>query len=89
MIIEKGFMVGYNRYVWVVIFLQAAGGLIVAVVVKYADNIVKSFATSLSIILSAFISWYFFLDLELNYLFFLGAAIVLLSVYGYMPRNKY
>lgn len=36
---------------------QALGGLVVAVVIKYADNILKGFATSLSIIISALISY--------------------------------
>jgi len=38
---EDGFFFGYNSMVWTVIFLQAVGGLVVAVVVKYADNILK------------------------------------------------
>ena len=54
-----------------------------AVVVKYADNILKGFAASLSIIISAFVSWYFFLDLSLNLLFMFVVVVVLSSVYGY------
>lgn len=38
------------------------GGLIVAVVIKYADNILKSFATSGSIMLSTFISYFWLQD---------------------------
>ena len=38
---EKGFFFGYTFVVWFVIFLQAVGGLVVAVVIKYADNILK------------------------------------------------
>ena len=38
---ESGFFYGYNNIVLSVIFLQAVGGLLVAVVVKYADNILK------------------------------------------------
>lgn len=40
-----------------VVCVQALGGLIVAMVIKYADNILKGFATSLSIIISALISY--------------------------------
>lgn len=38
------------------------GGLIVAAVIKYADNILKSFATSGSIILSTLISYFWLQD---------------------------
>ena len=38
--------------------LQAFGGLIIAAVIKYADNIIKGFATSLSIILSSVVSYF-------------------------------
>ena len=41
---------------------KAIGGLIVATVIKYADNIVKGFATSLSILLSSVISFFLLHD---------------------------
>ena len=50
---ERGFLHGYTPLVWAVVAVQAAGGLLVAVVVKYADNIMKTFATSFAIILGA------------------------------------
>ncbi len=65
------------------IFLSAAGGLIVAVVVKYADNILKGFATSLSILLSCLVSSYLFLDVDYNLQFIVGAMVVLGAVFGY------
>ncbi|KAM7249496.1 hypothetical protein ACFE04_000007 [Oxalis oulophora] len=49
---EKGFFHGYSYVVWIVIFLQASGGLIVALSVKLADNVSKSYATSCSIIVA-------------------------------------
>ena len=48
--------VGFNDctpLVWSVISQQAVGGLILALVIRYADNILKGYATSLSIIVSA------------------------------------
>jgi len=82
-IAEKGFFIGYNEYVATVIFLAAAGGLIVAVVVKYADNVLKGFATSISILLSSIISYYYFHDVDINGYFIVGAMTVLASVYLY------
>ena len=48
-----------NRYdfaAWMSVALNSLGGLVVAMVVKYADNVVKGFATSLSILLTALVS---------------------------------
>jgi UDP-sugar transporter A1/2/3 len=40
-VMEKGVWQNYDWVTWVVVFNQALGGLIVAIVVKYADNILK------------------------------------------------
>lgn len=78
----KGFFHGYNWTVWCVVMLQSFGGLMVAVVVKYADNILKGFATSAAIILSMIASVYFF-DFHLSIQFMCGATLVMLAVYMY------
>lgn len=57
---KTGFFAGYNWVVWTAIMFQAAGGVIVALVINYADNIAKNFATSVSIVLSCVASTYFF-----------------------------
>ena len=77
-----GFFYGYTPTVWTVIFLQAIGGLVVAVVVKYADNILKNFAAAFSII-TACIICYFFLDFKPTLFFVIGAFLVILSIYIY------
>lgn len=58
-------------------------------VVKYADNVLKGFATSVSILLSALVSALYFHDLLINYPFLVGSVIVLFSVYlyGYTPSS--
>ncbi|KRX80171.1 UDP-N-acetylglucosamine transporter [Trichinella sp. T6] len=53
-VLENGFFQGYNIFTWLVILLQAFGGLVIGMVVKYMDNIVKVFASSISIVLSDF-----------------------------------
>lgn len=81
-IVERGFFVNYNVLTWTVIGIQAFGGLIVALVVKYADNILKGFATSISIILSSIVSvWLFNFSISLSFL--LGATFVIYATYLY------
>ena len=79
---ESGFFTGYSLLVWSVVLNQAFGGLLVALVVKYADNILKGFATSLAIIISCFVSVFFF-SFQLNLQFILGAGLVISAVYLY------
>lgn len=59
-IARHGFFSGYNWVVWTAIVFQAFGGVIVATVINYADNIAKNFATSISILLSVLGSVVFF-----------------------------
>jgi UDP-galactose transporter len=82
---EHGFLYGYNPVVVLTVCVQAAGGLIVAMVIKYADNILKGFATSLSIILSTVASIFIFNFVPTIY-FLLGSILVFLATYLYsMP----
>ncbi|KAG8447289.1 hypothetical protein GDO86_014669 [Hymenochirus boettgeri] len=84
---EHGFLYGYTPLVWCVIFNQAFGGLLVAVVVKYADNILKGFATSLSIVVSTVASVHLF-GFHVDILFAVGAGLVIGAVYLYsLPRK--
>lgn len=57
-------------------------GLIVAVVVKYADNILKGFATSISIIISSIISIWLF-NFEITIGFIVGSILVMISTVFY------
>lgn len=83
---EKGIFFGFSPLVWVIIGNQAFGGLLVAVVIKYADNILKGFATSVSIIVSTVVAVFLF-DFTVTPLFVLGAALVILAVYLYsLPK---
>ncbi|XP_063704537.1 UDP-N-acetylglucosamine transporter [Culicoides brevitarsis] len=87
-IAEHGLFYGYDYFVDYLVVLQAGGGLIVAMVVKYADNILKGFATSLAIIISCIASIYIF-DFVLTFQFAAGAALVIFSIfmYGYTPKK--
>ncbi|KAF2460577.1 nucleotide-sugar transporter-domain-containing protein, partial [Lineolata rhizophorae] len=86
-IAKTGFFAGYNWVVWTAITFQAMGGVVVALVVNYADNIAKNFATSISIILS-FIASVFFFDMTISSNFLVGTAIVLFATYLYSSYDR-
>ncbi|TYZ66259.1 hypothetical protein PybrP1_008191, partial [[Pythium] brassicae (nom. inval.)] len=77
-----GFFYGYRPVVWAAIAVSALGGLLTAVVVKYADNILKAFATSIAIVLSVVLSIFLFDKLPTSQFLF-GAFLVNGSVYIY------
>jgi solute carrier family 35 (UDP-sugar transporter), member A1/2/3 len=81
-VFENGFFFGYSPVTWSVVLNQALGGLVVAMVVKYADNILKGFATSVSIVVSAVISFYVF-SFRPSFIFVVGAHLVIFAVYVY------
>lgn len=80
---ESGFFQGYNTLVFVIIVLQAFGGLVVAMTVKYADNILKGFATSISIILSSIFSYLILNDLTPGGFFIIGTLLVITATFMY------
>jgi len=82
-VMEKGFFQGYSPIVWTVILLQAMGGLIIATVIKYANNIIKGFATSISILLSSVISYFLLHDFIPSLYFYLGTILVLSATFLY------
>ena len=47
---------GFNRVVWCAVGLNALGGLAVSMALKYADNILKTFAVGVSIVLNCAVS---------------------------------
>lgn len=84
---KQGFFFGYDFFIYYLVVLQAGGGLVVAMVVKYADNILKGFATSLAIIISCIASIYLF-DFHLTFQFSCGAFLVICSIFLYNHQPK-
>ena len=86
-IAKNGFFFGYDAFVWYLVVLNATGGLLVAVVIKYADNILKGFACSLAIIITCIVSIFLF-GFQLSIQFVIGAGCVIVSIfmYGYQPK---
>merc|ERR1712039_1003780 len=75
LIAQNGFFHGYTPTTIASIHLQGLGGLLIAIVIKYTDNIMKNIATSLSIVLSAVVSVFVF-ETQLTVIFFVGAFLV-------------
>ncbi|KAI4288399.1 MAG: hypothetical protein L6R35_002340 [Caloplaca aegaea] len=86
-IARNGFFAGYNWTVWSTLLLQAVGGMLVSLCVNYADNIAKTFAMGISILISLCASVLFF-DFQMTRNFVLGTSVVLFATYLYNLRNR-
>lgn len=82
-----GFFQGYTPYVVAVVIFQACGGLIVAAVIKYADNILKSFASAMSIISATIVSSLVF-GFSISSLFAQGCVLQFISIWLYSLKNE-
>jgi len=76
----KSYLHGFSVWAWVLVGLQAGGGLLVAAVIKYADNVLKGLATGVSVVVATTFSMVFF-DTPLTPQFACGAILILGSVY--------
>ncbi|EJK74370.1 hypothetical protein THAOC_03956 [Thalassiosira oceanica] len=84
---ESGFFQGYSLLVLSVVTLEAGGGLVVAAVIKYADNILKSFATAVSIVTSTIVSALVF-GFKISLPFMSGCALVFVAVGMYSKKDE-
>jgi UDP-sugar transporter A1/2/3 len=72
----------FSLWAWGTVLTQVFGGLITALVIKYSDNILKGFATSLSIVISFLASVGLF-AYPITPAFVLGSSIVLAATWMY------
>ncbi|WVR06857.1 hypothetical protein IAU60_003893 [Kwoniella sp. DSM 27419] len=82
--VDKVMMAFSNFNVWAIgtVLTQTFGGLVTALVIRYSDNIMKGFATSLSIVISFLASVALF-SYPITVTFIMGASIVLFATYMY------
>jgi UDP-sugar transporter A1/2/3 len=76
---QNGFFQGYDKIVVGVIVCQAMTGLVVALVMKYGDTILKGFATSVAVVLATVLS-IFIWNAQVDGWFVVGAAMVMTAV---------
>jgi UDP-sugar transporter A1/2/3 len=77
----------FGAWAWATVFVQVLGGLVTAMVIKYSDNILKGFATSLSIVISFLASVALF-DFKITITFVLGSVIVLIATWLYNQHSS-
>ena len=82
-----GFLKNFGFWAWFTVSIQVFGGLITAIVIKYSDNILKGFATSLSIVISFLASVVLF-DFRITPTFIVGASTVLAATATYNTPDK-
>jgi len=84
----KGWMSGFGPLTWLTLSVQALGGILVAVTIKHADNILRGFAQGLALVIGAFGS-YFLFDFHLSLTFLLGVLLVIAAIflYGAKPTS--
>ncbi|KAK7195756.1 UDP-galactose transporter [Novymonas esmeraldas] len=82
----NGFFEGFTGLVWFLVVLQAIGGMLVALVVRYCDNIVKSFSTAFAIVLSGTASVLLF-NTPMTATFVAGSLLVMGSITLYSVKG--
>uniref|UniRef100_A0A093V2J1 UDP-galactose transporter n=1 Tax=Talaromyces marneffei PM1 TaxID=1077442 RepID=A0A093V2J1_TALMA len=81
-IAKQGFFAGYSWIVWVIIFIQAIGGIGAGYAIAYTDKTAKTIATGFSLVVAILTSLSVF-DLDMSVNFSIGAAIVLIASFLY------
>ena len=85
-IAENGIFHNFTTGAFVSIFNSAIGGLIVASVLKYADSVLKSYATAISVVMTGVLSMLLF-GTELDTIYAMGIVNVVCAVLLYNGKN--
>lgn len=81
-----GLFQGWTITAVLIAFVSAAGGLLVAATLKYADAVLKTLATSASIVMSTYLGYYF-LNGPLDIFVSIGAVSTILAIFNYTLSN--
>jgi UDP-sugar transporter A1/2/3 len=85
-IVQHGLFYNFNGGAFLTVFNSAIGGLIVAGVLKYADSVLKGYATAVSVIGTGIMSMILF-GTELHVVYFMGIVNVVVAVLLYNGKN--
>jgi UDP-galactose transporter len=88
-VLARGWLHGFCVSTWLVVGQFAFGGLLVAVVIRFADNNLKNLAMAVAIILSCMVSIPLF-GFQPNMVFGFGGLLVIISIflYAWDPKPK-
>ena len=85
-IMKHGLFHNFTSSAFMSVIDSTVGGLLVAAVLKYADSILKGYATALSVILTGFVSMFMF-GTSLSAIYFMGIINVVMAVMLYNGSN--
>lgn len=83
----QGWLYGFCPSTWAVVCMFAFGGLLVAVVIRFADNNLKNLAMALAILLTCIVSVPLF-GFVPNSVFGMGGTLVIVSIFMYAWQPK-
>jgi UDP-sugar transporter A1/2/3 len=86
-----GIFYGWDWLIWLITTSSSLGGLLVSAVVKYTDNIKKTYCQSIAIVGTAIGSVIILNDFVPTVAAIIGMSLVLLSAYVYVisqPKSK-
>merc|ERR1719397_999341 len=86
-IIEKGLLFGWTSVTIFQRLLMTSGGLLSAVIIKYCDVIIKGMATTISLIATSFVGWWFLGDI-LDLTFLNGMGVTIIAVFNYNEKGQ-
>ena len=84
---EQGLLHGFGGITWAVVLTQSLGGILVAVCIKFADNILRTFAQTVAVLFGAFGS-YFLFDFRITASFNVSLLYLLLSLRALYTHNS-
>mmetsp|Transcript_20027 Transcript_20027/g.25805 ORF Transcript_20027/g.25805 Transcript_20027/m.25805 type:complete len:450 (+) Transcript_20027:151-1500(+) len=85
-IVEHGMFYNFTKGAALSCFMSGMGGLVVASVLKYADSILKGYATALSVVMTGILSVILF-GTQLSTIYYLGILNVICAVLLYNGKN--
>jgi len=83
---EEGLFYGWSMVTVFQYFLMTSGGLLIAVIIKYCDVIIKGMATTIALITISILSWLFLGD-NLDLVFVIGMTVTIIAVFNYNEKK--